>query len=162
MNTRMPEADGTHRLGVVTPEDVTALANSLAEEDRGLEHRYDVKRVNDAAGKHDDCRFFVLDPKHDPIARVAVSAYADEARAAGYDALADDLEALVNQTRTREPENLLAVVETTTGDRHYRWTVDPLAENPWRGIAHDKLVNTGGQTFPELGHCRVISEGIES
>lgn len=60
---------------------------------RGLYPKYDVKRLHDSVGKHDACWFFVLDPEHDPIARVALAAYADEARRQGYTALADDLEA---------------------------------------------------------------------
>lgn len=57
----------------------------------GLQHRYDVRKVNDPEGKHDHCRYFVLDPQHDPIARVALRTYAEEARRDGYVELADDL-----------------------------------------------------------------------
>lgn len=62
------------------------------EHEQGLEHRYDVTRVNDPAGKHDACAYFVLDPQHDPIARHALAVYAFGARGAGYAALADDLD----------------------------------------------------------------------
>jgi hypothetical protein len=163
VNTRLPEADGTHRLGEITPADVSAVADALAEEDRGLEHRYDVKRVNDPIGKHANCRYFVLDPKHDPIARVALTAYAVEARAAGYTTLGDDLMALVKQTQTSEPENLLAVVENTRGDRYYRWSVEEGLIDAWRPITKGmKLGNTGGSTFSDLGEVRLISEGVEA
>jgi len=42
----------------------------------GLEARFEVKRIGDEAGKHDECRYFVLDPQHDPTARVALTTYA--------------------------------------------------------------------------------------
>lgn len=42
----------------------------------GLEDRYDVQRRDDARGKHSSCRYFVLDPRHDQFARVALWHYA--------------------------------------------------------------------------------------
>lgn len=144
----------------LTPEGVSAMAESLADEDRGLEHRYDVKRVNDLIGKHNDCRYFVLDPKHDPLARVALKAYADEAKSAGYTALADDLEDLVKQTQTREPRGLLAVVEASKGTRYYRWSVEEGLETPWRAMTNERINPTGGWPFGDLGEVRVISEGL--
>lgn len=60
-------------------------------ETTGLEARYEVKKINDPAGKHDYCRYFVLDPEHDPGARVALRAYQAWASEAGYGALAEDL-----------------------------------------------------------------------
>lgn len=61
------------------------------EKTTGLESRYLVERRNDTAGKHDECRYFVLDPQHDPIAEAALRVYANLASDAGYQALADDL-----------------------------------------------------------------------
>jgi hypothetical protein len=61
----------------------------------GLLPKYHVKRNNDQGGKHDDCRYFVLDPEHDLVARRALAYYANDAREEGYTALADDLEAWV-------------------------------------------------------------------
>jgi hypothetical protein len=52
---------------------------TLDERFTGLIAKYRVERLNDATGKHDDCRYFVLDPLHDPIARVALAAYASAA-----------------------------------------------------------------------------------
>lgn len=49
----------------------------------GLEARYRVEKINDPSGKHDDCRYFVLDPKHDPLAIEALTFYAGLARGAG-------------------------------------------------------------------------------
>lgn len=43
---------------------------------RGLRQKYHVERLNDTAGKHEDCRYFVLDPQHDPIALEALRIYA--------------------------------------------------------------------------------------
>lgn len=61
------------------------------EQATGLLHKYDVKRVNDPDGKHDGCRYFVLDPQHDPLARDALASYAKAAHYAGYEALAQAL-----------------------------------------------------------------------
>lgn len=42
----------------------------------GLADKYRVERLGDEDGKHGDCRYFVLDPQHDPIAREAIRVYA--------------------------------------------------------------------------------------
>lgn len=68
----------------------------------GLQARYEVKKINDPDGKHDECRYFVLDPTHDPIARTALAVYAEHARAAGLTELANDLHALLYATRSDE------------------------------------------------------------
>jgi hypothetical protein len=57
----------------------------------GLEPRYNVTKINDPDGKHDDCRYFVLDPQHDPIAREALQFYRRRAASDGYYELARDL-----------------------------------------------------------------------
>ena len=67
----------------------------FTERDKGLIPKYRVERNGDPEGKHDECRFFVLDPQHDLIARRALAYYANDAREEGYKALADDLEAWV-------------------------------------------------------------------
>ena len=59
--------------------------------DAGLEGRYRVEKINDPTGKHDDCRHFVLDPQHDPLAVRALRVYAAAANEAGYVRLAADL-----------------------------------------------------------------------
>lgn len=59
----------------------------------GLEARYDVQKINDPEGKHEDCRYFVLDPQHDPLAREALAEYAVLASKAGHEGLARDLDA---------------------------------------------------------------------
>ena len=58
--------------------------------DLGIIHKFDVKKVNDPEGKHDDCWYFVLDPQHDPHARIALAAYAVDC-APHYPKLAEDL-----------------------------------------------------------------------
>lgn len=64
---------------------------SAGDEARGLYPKYGVRRLNDPAGKHDGCRFFVLDPQHDPIARAVLAAYMVEARNRGLQELGDDI-----------------------------------------------------------------------
>lgn len=44
---------------------------------RGVYKRYEVKRLNDLDGKHDDCFLFVLDIDHDPFAVPALNSYID-------------------------------------------------------------------------------------
>jgi hypothetical protein len=63
----------------------------MRDQDRGLYRKYEVKRLNDADGKHADCPFFVLDLQHDPHARTALRAYIRSCRDE-YPALATDLE----------------------------------------------------------------------
>ena len=63
----------------------------MDEKQVGIIGKYRVERVSDPTGKHNDCRVFVLDPRHDPLAGPVLFAYADAARAAGYEALATDL-----------------------------------------------------------------------
>lgn len=48
----------------------------MTENGAHLEQRYRVEKVNDPTGRHDECRYFVLDPKHDPHAAAALLAYA--------------------------------------------------------------------------------------
>ena len=48
----------------------------MPETAEGLNRKYDVARLNDPEGKHDECPYFVLDIRHDRHARVALRAYA--------------------------------------------------------------------------------------
>lgn len=64
---------------------------AAVEHNEGLLSKYHVERRNDPEGKHNECRYFVLDPQHDPIARDALRAYATAAGAEGYFALRADL-----------------------------------------------------------------------
>lgn len=52
------------------------LVGYVPGKDRGLEKRFEVKRLNDPAKKHKDCKYFVLDPLHDKYARTALERYA--------------------------------------------------------------------------------------
>ena len=65
----------------------------MSDEDRekGLYHKYDAKRVNDPTGKHKNDWLFVLDIRHDKIARAALSHYAHLAQKLGYGQLANDI-----------------------------------------------------------------------
>lgn len=66
--------------------------DSVPNDRSGLEARYRVEKINDPTGKHDECRYFVLDPQHDWIAAAALARYAQIARSEGLTALADDLD----------------------------------------------------------------------
>jgi hypothetical protein len=66
--------------------------NSANDKDSfGLIYKYRVERVNDPAGKHDKCFYFVLDPQHDKSARFALHAYAVSARKEGQMELYNDI-----------------------------------------------------------------------
>jgi hypothetical protein len=69
------------------------LPQPPAAPETGLEARYRVEKINEPNGKHDECRYFVLDPAHDLIARQALAFYRNHAARFGYGALADDLTA---------------------------------------------------------------------
>lgn len=50
------------------------------DEQQGLFRKFDVRRTDGSSepgGKHEGCEYFVLDLDHDPLARVALQAYAD-------------------------------------------------------------------------------------
>ena len=72
----------------------------------GLYEKYEVLRLDDDEGKHYECRYFVLDPQHDPIARVALAAYEREARAQEFDRLADDLAAWRRRLREEQDDGV--------------------------------------------------------
>lgn len=63
---------------------------------KGIYRKYKVERV-DGSDKHKDCEYFVLDPKHDPHARVALKAYANSCEADGYLTLARDINMMVKK-----------------------------------------------------------------
>ena len=64
--------------------------------DFGIIHKFDVKKVYDPEGKHDNCFFFVLDPKHDKHARIALAAYAVDC-APEFPKLAEDLRSILKR-----------------------------------------------------------------
>ena len=95
---------------------------------RGLEPRYHVEKINDPTGKHDECRFFVLDPQHDPIALAAIARYAQVARAEGYGALADDLTEWVQTLLASAEREPLALPVVACGcSCHTVWGVSHFA-----------------------------------
>jgi hypothetical protein len=60
------------------------------DNERGMYRKFKVSRRNDPEGKHDDCRYFVLDIDHDKHARPALEAYAQSCEEL-FPALAADL-----------------------------------------------------------------------
>lgn len=71
----------------------------------GLHEKYVVERLDlDPTGKHADCRYFVLDPEHDAAALHALAEYGKEVRSLGYQPLADDIDAWVDEIMERRPE----------------------------------------------------------
>jgi hypothetical protein len=63
------------------------------DRERGLYNKFIVERTDmQAAERHRDCEYFVLDLHHDALAIPAVEAYIVAARESGYHKLASDLE----------------------------------------------------------------------
>lgn len=68
--------------------------HTIDDRARGLYEKFHVERTDGRSApgeKHAGCAYFVLDLDHDPLAMVALQAYEDAARKAGYHQLADDL-----------------------------------------------------------------------
>lgn len=59
----------------------------------GLIRKFDVERLTPSSRgiDHDQCEYFVLDPKHDPMARQILSDYAQLADQVGEKELASDI-----------------------------------------------------------------------
>lgn len=88
----------------------------LGAQDRrsqGLIAKFDVRRLvpSSRGVDHSDCRYFVLDPAHDPLAREALRLYMVRARAEGYSALSDDLNSWLADIRVAESRATEAVRE---------------------------------------------------
>jgi hypothetical protein len=66
----------------------------MGNKDEGLTGKFRVERLTPSTRgiDHTGCRYFVLDPQHDPSALFALTRYSHHARAEGYAALADDLD----------------------------------------------------------------------
>lgn len=63
----------------------------------GLFRKFKVERTSDPEEKHDNCRYFVLDPQHDSLARISLVGYSRIARDNGFIALADDIDAWLEE-----------------------------------------------------------------
>ena len=96
----------------------------MGDRTRGLdpEGKFIVQRrdgTDRSGGKHDGCKYFVLDVTHDPHAIPALRACAAFARTDGYELLADDLNAMVieaENARAEEHELLADDVDTWAKD----------------------------------------------
>lgn len=77
-------AQATHTAGIATDD-----------MQQGAYRRYEVKRLDDAAGKHAGCDYFVLDWKHDQFTVAAMRAYADACEAQ-FPKLAKDIRARIH------------------------------------------------------------------
>jgi hypothetical protein len=62
----------------------------VSDDEKGLYNKYEVQRLHDQVGKHDQCEYFVLDLKHDPFAKTALAVYAVQCKDK-YPALYEDL-----------------------------------------------------------------------
>ena len=67
----------------------------MSDETKGVYEKYRVERLNDEAGKHKQCNYFVLDLVHDEFAVPALRAYVKVCRKK-YPKLAEDLQWAIN------------------------------------------------------------------
>ena len=106
----------------------------MGDKTRGLysEGKFIVSRrdgTDQEGGKHDGCRYFVLDLTHDPHAAPALRSYAVSARADGYELLANDLERTVGN----------AAPALSSRDTEIREVLEGLRSKPngcWCGLSH--------------------------
>lgn len=91
----------SHACMVDTLNPSTTREEPMDEKSVGVIKKYDVRRVNDPEGKHAECRYFVLDPRHDPLARDALVVYAHAAEVSGYGSLAEDLRGWLDELPDR-------------------------------------------------------------
>lgn len=126
-----------------------------ADKTKGLYNKFTVTRTDGSSGpggKHEHCRYFVLDLDHDPHAQAAILAYANSCRDT-YPMLAADLDTL-----------LLSNSDTTSCLSRVRFRVDrPWAEYPigtkayacnggwWVRVAGGWKPNTSKDVFPSPG-----------
>jgi len=101
----------------------TTVGEARTTDDRQRD-KYRVERIGGTPGKHDECRFFVLDPQHDEHAVTAIRAYADAVRPSG---LADRLDQWVGWTLRRDDMDLdrwLAAEKAKAWDEGYSRACD--------------------------------------
>lgn len=68
-----------------------------SDELRGVYRKYEIRRTDGSSapgGKHEHCRYFVLDLEHDEFARAALKAYAKACRKK-FPKLAEDIESML-------------------------------------------------------------------
>jgi hypothetical protein len=72
----------------------------INDQTRGIYRKYDVQRLNDPTGKHNDCYYFVLDRVHDKHAVPALEAYVASCKEE-FPELARDLQYEIEQMKQR-------------------------------------------------------------
>jgi hypothetical protein len=94
----------------------------MSDRAMGLFKKYVVTRTDNSdqpGGKHDGCRYFVLDLTHDKHALPAIAAYARSARLDGYNALADDLDGILASHEHLATETIAPVSKAHLRARMY-------------------------------------------
>lgn len=77
----------------------------------GMLIKYDVKKIHDPEGKHDDCDYFVLDPVHDDVSLAVLAAYAE---ATEDEFLAADLRSWLQEVRIKRVQRAVDTAELKT------------------------------------------------
>ena len=78
-----------------------------ADKNKGLYPKYRVERTDGSSapgGKHEKCRYFVLDLDHDPHAKLALKGYVISCRQC-FPQLAKDLDDVIEELERRKQSN---------------------------------------------------------
>lgn len=144
----------------------------MGDKSKGLFQKYYIERMDGTSApgeKHNGCDYFVLDLTHDPLAYNALVAYANDAEAEGYHALAYDLRECVspgydlhksNTTNTLTPESigLKATDPKVTYLDDYEFVTRCWIGSKW-DIAED---SQGGFQVYRKGNYVVTTQSLET
>lgn len=123
-------------------------------EDERLGAKYRVERTSDPTGKHEECGYFVLDPRHDPHAVTAIRAYSAAVRSER-PGLADDLDAWVGApvSDTRREDVAGAVRDAIDQSYTFEGDLDPDVDrrvtDAVLAVLPAPLVDDGGWTVAD-------------
>jgi len=90
------------------------------DKNKGLYQKYRVERTDGSSapgGKHEKCRYFVLDLDHDPHAKLALKGYVISCRQY-YPELAKDLDDVIDELERRKQSNPPSLPRSTGVSDH--------------------------------------------
>jgi len=115
--------------------------NHMDEHQAGLLRKYDVRRLNDPAGKHTGCTYFVLDLKHDKFAAPAIAAYAAACRDE-YPVLAAELVPLCQRSSNEEIRQTNHLSEGPRTSERPAVSREDAGSSPVAGVPLDSVPTT--------------------
>lgn len=114
----------------------------MSDENRGLYRKYKVERTDGSSapgGKHEDCRYFVLDLEHDEFSVPALQAYAAAAESR-YPNLARDLFAMVGRRSADLTDEEREALLWMRNSVQYDWPDSKAVSKPKALAVLDKLL----------------------